>query len=292
MCKSIFMAYFQDKTEPRVCSLSLTIKDLKTSGKNVHHHQPLHKQSTPTLLCCRNTYLSSQLRQGWMGQVSCNTGSVSSAWKHRLGIGVSPLFIPYFFPFFDTRKSLGPNAGDAQSPRWLALFRATGLYPSWSELFFQWSEQSQRFAFAFQSPRQTYSNSLFFHLLLSNKFNILALIGDQAFGIMDFTLFPLLLPITCKASLPVPLCLQLLSPSALKFSPSVISFKRYYAPSVSRSQNQNLILSLIALTDLISRQRVLWKVINIYSFQNIPFIAVVQYWNGYTKANWFCLYLL
>lgn len=111
------MAYFQDKTEPRVCSLSLTIKDLKTSGKNVHHHQPLHKQSTPTSLCCRNTYLSSQLRQGWMGQVSCNTGSVSNARKHRLALASVPCSSHNFFFLFLTLGKLGTKHRRCPEPQ-------------------------------------------------------------------------------------------------------------------------------------------------------------------------------
>jgi len=97
MPKSTFMAYFQDKTEPAICSL--TIKDLKTSGKNMHHRQPSHKQSTPTFLGCRKTYLSSQLPQGWMGQVACNTGNISNMWKTQAGVDVSPPSILYFFFF-------------------------------------------------------------------------------------------------------------------------------------------------------------------------------------------------
>lgn len=159
MPKSICMAYFQDKTEPRICSLSLTIKDLKTSGKNMHHHQPSHKQSTPTLLHCRKTYPSSQLPQGWMGQVSCNTGSVSNIWKYRLAL-VSVPFSSHNFSFFWHWESLGWNVGDIQSPRCLASFWATGLYPSCSEPFFYRSRHSRRYVFAFQSPRQIYSYSL------------------------------------------------------------------------------------------------------------------------------------
>lgn len=112
-CRNLFlMAYFQDKTEPGICSLSLAIKDLKPSGKSMYHHQPARKQSTPRLVRYRTTYLSSQLPQDGIGQVSCNTGSRSNISKYRLTLGSAP-FSSHTFEMLGKRDIMR----DVQSPR-------------------------------------------------------------------------------------------------------------------------------------------------------------------------------
>lgn len=114
-------------------------------------------------------------------QVPCNTGNRSTMWTYRLALVTVPF---------------SSHLGDVQSPQWLCSEPLVCSWAVWRRSFVLNISEDLHLPFTLQG--KIYSYSLLYQLLLSNKFNILALIGDQAFGITDFVLLPLILPMPYK----------------------------------------------------------------------------------------------